>query len=93
MPGWKGKKPSEAVSEGPEFPWPLDYLWGWFGEFSMGLKSDGMGPVMASWGDVEEYNGAMHLDMEPWEKTTLVRLAYLRASVQSEQQQADMKKK
>lgn len=50
-----------------------------------------MGPVMASWGDVEDYSVAMRLDLELWEKRALVRLARLRASIQSEKHLAEAK--
>lgn len=93
LPGWKGKKPSAEVSAGPPFPEPLDYLWGWFAEFSIGLKADGMGPVMASWVDVEAWCGVMRMDMEPWEKRALVHIANVRANVNAEQQAAKMKQK
>jgi hypothetical protein len=59
----------------------------------MGLKADGMGPVMASWGDVEAYDVAMRLELELWEKRALLRLAHLRASIQSEQQSKASKQK
>ncbi|MCK1583271.1 hypothetical protein IVB03_27835 [Bradyrhizobium sp. 168] len=68
----------------PEFPWELDYLWGFFNELSYGLKSDGMGPVMASWQDVQAWSAAMQVDLEPWEKKVLVRLAWINAGIQSE---------
>lgn len=70
----------------PPFPWVLDYLWDWFLEFSMGLTSDGMGPVMAGWRDVQDWSAAMCLDLDPWEKKALIRLSNLRAQVQSEEQ-------
>jgi hypothetical protein len=44
-----------------------------------------MGPVMASWRDVQDWCAAMLLDLEPWEKKALVRLANLRAAIQSEE--------
>lgn len=77
----------------PSFPWAIEYIWNWFGEFSYGLKSNGMGPTMASWGDVRDWCEAMMLDLEPWEKRTLVRLAQLRASVQSESEEEKAKAK
>lgn len=42
---------------------------------------------MASWGDVLDFCEVMHLAMDPWEKETLVALANLRATIQSEQAQ------
>lgn len=79
------------MEAGPEFPWQLDYLWGWFADLSLGLKSSGMGPAMAGWDDVESYAVAMRIDMELWEKAALVRLSYERAAIQSEKQEAEMK--
>lgn len=75
----------EADPDLPPFPWALDYLWNWFLEFSMGLTSDGMGPVMAGWRDVQDWSAAMCLDLEPWEKRALIRLSNLRAQIQSEE--------
>lgn len=72
------------MSVAPAFPWQLEYLWAWFLEFSFGLKQDGMGPPTASWVDVEAWCSAMRLDLEPWEKRTMIRLAHLRAVVLSE---------
>lgn len=82
-----GNKAAAAQAEPdlPPFPWALDYLWNFFNDFSMGLTSNGMGPVMASWRDVQEWSEAMCLDLEPWEKTALVRLANTRASIMSEE--------
>jgi hypothetical protein len=59
----------------------------------MGIKADGMGPPMASWPDVEAYTSAMGLDLEPWEKATLMGLSYRRAAIISEQTASEMKKK
>jgi len=79
------KAASAAQPDLPPFPWALDYLWDLFNEFSFGLKSNGMGPLMADWRDVQAWCEAMCLDLEPWEKRTIIRLATLRASVQSEE--------
>lgn len=51
----------------------------------MGLTSTGMAQVQASWMDVQAWCAAMLLDLEPWEKKALVRLANLRASILSEE--------
>lgn len=81
-----GKKDAakRADPDLPEYPWALDYLWRLFDEFSMGLAPNGIGPVMASWRDVQDWSAAMLLDLEPWEKKALIRLANLRASIMSE---------
>jgi hypothetical protein len=44
-----------------------------------------MAPVQAGWRDVQDWCEVMLLDLEPWEKKALVRLANLRASIQSEE--------
>lgn len=75
----------KSIPDLPPFPWALDYLWTLFHEFSHGLTSSGMGPVMASWRDVQDWCDVMLLDLEPWEKKALVRLANLRAAIQSEE--------
>jgi hypothetical protein len=77
-------KPIAALDPLPAFPWVLDHVWQWFHDFSLGLKTNGMAPVMAGWDDVQHWCQAMLLDLEPWEKRLLVRLANLRAGVQSE---------
>jgi hypothetical protein len=77
-------KPIAALDPLPPFPWAISYAWDWFLEFSAGLKASGMAPVMAGWDDVQHWCQAMRLDLEPWEKRLLVRLANLRAQVQSE---------
>jgi hypothetical protein len=81
-----GVKPKAiaALDPLPPFPWAISYVWDWFLEFSQGLKANGMAPVMAGWGDVQHWSQAMRLDLDPWEKRLLVRLANLRAQVQSE---------
>jgi hypothetical protein len=82
-----GKKSAAAAVDPdlPPFPWALEYLWTWFQEFAVGLKSDGMAPVQAGWRDVQDWCEVMLLDLEPWEKKALVRLANLRAAIQSEE--------
>ncbi|SNS36129.1 hypothetical protein SAMN05216374_0974 [Tardiphaga sp. OK246] len=77
-------KPIAALEPFPPFPWALAYVWDWLQEFSIGLKATGMAPIMAGWDDVQYWTQAMRLDLEPWEKRLLVRLANLRASVQAE---------
>jgi hypothetical protein len=84
--GLKPKKAAALTAEAPEFPFALDYLWLMFGEFSQGLAPNGMGPVMAAWRDVQAFDQALDLSLEPWEKKTLIRLATLRAVIQSEPQ-------
>lgn len=80
------KKPAASLDvDLPPFPWVLNYLWDLFQELSSGLKSVGMGPIMADWRDVQAWCEAMCLDLEPWEKKTLIRLATLRAVIQSEE--------
>ena len=75
---------SKSDPDLPPFPWALNYLWELFQELSAGLTSNGMGPPMASWGDVQNWCAAMRLDLDPWEKKALIRLANLRAMVLSE---------
>lgn len=77
-------KPIAALDPLPPFPWAISYVWDWFHEFAGGLKANGMAPAMAGWDDVQHWCQAMRLDLDPWEKRLLVRLANLRAGVQSE---------
>ncbi|WP_445490193.1 phage tail assembly chaperone [Rhodopseudomonas sp. RCAM05734] len=86
-------KPIATLDPLPEFPWAVSHVWDWFHEFSIGLKANGMAPVMAGWDDVQHWSQAMRLDLEPWEKRLLVRLANLRASVQAETEAAKAKDK
>lgn len=76
---------AKVTPDFPPFPWTLDYLWMLFMDFSIGLTSNGMAPVQASWRDIQDWCAAMLLDLEPWEKRTLIRLANLRAYIQSEE--------
>ncbi len=62
----------------------MNHLWELFNEFSTGLKSNGMGPLMADWRDVEAWCDAMRLDLEPQEKRAIIRLARLRADISAE---------
>lgn len=73
------------------FPRRLGYLWGYFNELTWGLTANGMAPPMASWRDVEDFCSSQRLPLTPWEKTVLVRLAAMRASIVSEQQAAKIK--
>lgn len=77
-------KPIAALEPLPPFPWAVAHVWDWLQDFSIGLKANGMAPVMAGWSDVQHWCQAMLLDLEPWEKRLLVRLANLRAAVQAE---------
>jgi hypothetical protein len=86
-------KPIAALDPLPEFPWALAYVWDWLHQFSEGLKATGMAPVMAGWDDVQHWSQAMRLDLDPWEKRLLVRLANLRAAVQAETDAAKAKDK
>lgn len=69
-------------------PRRLIYLWNAFEEFSWGLKANGMGPTMADWQDVENFCVVQALVFAPWEKSVLVKLANIRASVHANQRQA-----
>jgi hypothetical protein len=82
-----GIKPKSmpADSDAPEFPWALDYLWSHFADLCQGIKSNGMGPQMADWADVQSWCSAVQLDLDPWEKRALVRLSNLRAAIHSEE--------
>ena len=73
-----------ALDPLPPFPFEIGYVWDWYHEFSVGLTASGMAPVMAGWDDVQHWCQAMRLDLDPWEKKLLVRLANLRAAVQAE---------
>lgn len=67
-------------------PRRLAYVWSAFELLTWGLKSDGMGPVMASWADVDAFCQSQRLPFDPHEKALLVKLCTMRASIQAKQQ-------
>ena len=71
----------------PPFPFAIEYLWDFFQIFMGGLVTRGMGgAARATWPEVNAFSQAMRLDLAPWEKETLIRLAALRANVFDEAQ-------
>lgn len=83
-----GIKPKRAGildhAASPKLPPLLAYLWGWFGEFAMGMASGGMGPAVATWEGLTAWCARMRVDLEPWEAKAMIRLGHIRAVVQSE---------
>jgi hypothetical protein len=74
----------QILAKHPPFPFAVEYLWNWFGELMFGVKATGMGPAMASWGDILEWEAAAGLVLQPWERVALARLSHARAMVESE---------
>lgn len=79
------------ISEPPEFPDIIDYLWGWFGELSLGVASSGMAPAQVTWNDVATWAHLTGIELEPWEARTLVLLGATRTGIQAEKMQASTK--
>ncbi len=86
LPGRKRPKPNGSLSpEGPPFPEPLEYLWQWFEEISMGLPISGMAPPVVSWDSLQAWQRlTVAGPVERWEAYTLVQLGMLRAGIQAE---------
>lgn len=72
------------IPEAPAFPDILDYLWRFYGEVSLGIASNGMGPAQITWRDVAAWTWLTGNVLEPWEARCLVQLGLVRASVVSE---------
>ena len=67
--------------EGAEFPYPLEYLWGWFHELNAGRGGTGFGPAKIGWADIMAWAQLTGNVPEPWEAFALMRLdvAYINA--------------
>lgn len=69
----------------PPFPEPLEYLWDWFAQISIGLPINGMTPPTLSWDTLHAWVLLTGLGpLEPWEAQALVQLSMMRAGIQSE---------
>lgn len=86
MDGKKDQANRAVFNKRPPFPFEVGYIWNWFSELTLGLAGNGMGPVMASWGDILNWELAAGLELEPWERAALAKLSHTRAMVQSEVQ-------
>lgn len=87
-------KAAEALSvSGPPFPDPLEYLWAWFQQISLGIASNGEGYPTITWEGLESWCRQMQVDLDPWETEALMTLSVMRAGVHAENMQARLKKK
>lgn len=75
----------KVLPDMPPFPWALVDLWDLFLELALGVGSNGMGPPVVTWLDVEAFDRAADHGLSPWEKRALVRLGSVRASVMGEE--------
>lgn len=78
-----GQKKKVIEVAAPQCPRGMIYLWSLFQELSLGLSINGMPPQIVTWQDIKAWREEMNLHLDPWEKLILVRLGYLRASIQS----------
>jgi hypothetical protein len=81
-----------ASPEGPPFPEPLGYLWGWFVTHSMGMASGGMSYPVITWEGLRAWSLLMQIDLLPWETEVMMTLSVTRANVHAEKMQAERKK-
>lgn len=83
--GRKAAAAAESVSDdGPEFPFALDYLWGWFWEIFDGCVVNGLAPVSIGWRDLAAWSDLAGEALLPWESRLLVRLSSLRCTILAE---------
>ena len=88
----KSRAASRILEEGPPFPEPLEYLWGFFTQHSMGLAASGMGYPVITWEGLAAWSEQMHVVLEPWEVDVMMRLSCDRANVYAEKTQAEIAK-
>jgi hypothetical protein len=81
-----------ASPQGPSFPEPLDYLWSWFIQHSMGMASGGMSYPVITWEGLQAWSWLMQIELEPWEAAVMVTLSVTRANVHAERMEAERKK-
>jgi hypothetical protein len=81
-----------ASPQGPPFPEPLDYLWAWFVQHSMGMAGGGMSYPVITWEGLHAWSTAMRIDLDPWEAAVMVTLSVVRANVHAEKMEAERKK-
>lgn len=93
LPGWKGKPASAVVPDGAAVPDALLYLWAWFHEHSQGLAQNGMGYPAVTWEGLAAWCGLTGILLEPWEAQAMVHLGALRAGIEGEKSQAEMKRR
>jgi hypothetical protein len=76
----------------PPFPEILEPLWRLYQDFEQGLAPKGMGPAVADWQDLQAFDQALGLELEPYEKQLLLQLSQLRASIALESNDAGQNK-
>ena len=82
----KGTKPaarptSEPEDIGPEFPYPVQYLWETFLQIGGGVAHDDWGAPVITWGEIRAWMELVDTTLEPWEVTTIINLATVAQSV------------
>jgi hypothetical protein len=80
-------KAAEAlITEPPQRPRELDYLWRWFEELSCGLPVSGMAPAAVTWEAVDSWSRLRRIVLDPHEAWALVRLGTARLNVLAEEE-------
>jgi hypothetical protein len=80
------KRKPAPVDQGPDFPWPLEYLWNDFNEISLGLASNGFGAALITWESLQAWQRLRGLEIDPNDASTLIRLSHRRAVILEEKQ-------
>jgi hypothetical protein len=86
------KAAAMASPESPPFPEPLEYIWVWFLQHSMGMASGGMSYPVITWEGLAAWSLQMRIEIEPWEAEVMMSLSCARANVHAEKSAAERKK-
>lgn len=89
----KNKAAALADPQGPPFPEPLEYIWLWFCQHSLGMASGGMAYPVITWEGLHAWAQLMHIELEAWESDLMVNLSCMRANAHAEQSLAERNKK
>ena len=90
LPGWKGKK--QVIPPAPPFPNEIGYLYSLHNEYCIAMDQNGMGPAMATWTGLRDWNELMGYRLDRWELLAIARLTHVRAVIESEKMVAKNRK-
>lgn len=68
-----------------------EYLYALYSEHCLALQHNGMGPAVATWTGLRDWNEAMRHGLDPWELRAIARLSYARALIEGEKMAAKQK--
>lgn len=72
------------LSEVPEFPEAIGYVYDWFREVSLGLQGNGFSYPSLTWEGLDCWARLTRQDLEPREARTIMALGNIRAGIMSE---------